>query len=240
MQKNILIIIPVLNEVKNIEPLVKKIKFHLKGVDKNFLFIDDNSTDGPREKIHFLQKKYKNKVYLIKRKKKLGIGSAHKCGLKWGFKKKYKIIITMDSDGTHNPIYISQMIKLLNKKKCSITSTNRFLDQKSLVSWSLWRRFLTSLRHLLIKFMLGISFDSSGAFRGYMVNKVKLKDILLAKNNSYSFFWESIYILSKKYSIKEISIRLPARKSGDSKMRLRDILSALFYLTFSLIKRFII
>ena len=57
MQKNILIIIPVLNEVKNIEPLVKKIKFHLKGVDKNFLFIDDNSTDGTREKIHFLQKK---------------------------------------------------------------------------------------------------------------------------------------------------------------------------------------
>ena len=143
----------------------------------------------------------------------------------------------MDSD-EYNPIYISQMIKLLNKKYCIY---KQILDQKSLVSWSLWRRFLTSLRHLLIKFMLGISFDSSGAFRGYMVNKVKLKDILLAKNNSYSFFWESIYILSKKYSIKEISIRLPARKSGDSKMRLRDILSALFYLTFfSLIKRFII
>ena len=90
MQKNILIIIPVLNEEKNIKPLIKKIFSHLKKNDKHLLFIDDNSKDKTQKEILKFQKKYKNKIYLIKREKKLGIGSAHKCGLIWGYKKKYK------------------------------------------------------------------------------------------------------------------------------------------------------
>ena len=89
--------------------------------------------------------------------------------------------------------------------------------------------------------MLNIKFDSSGAFRGYLVNEVKLEDILKAKNNSYSFFWESIFILSKKYKIKEIPINLPARLSGNSKMKINDIFLALIYLIyFSFFKRFFI
>jgi len=241
MQKNILIIIPVLNEEKNIKPLIKKIFSHLKKNDKHLLFIDDNSKDKTQKEILKFQKKYKNKIYLIKRKKKLGIGSAHKYGFIWGYKKKYKIIITMDSDGTHDPLYISDMLNLLEAKKCQITSTNRFLNKDSLKSWIMWRKFLTSLRHFIIKFMLNIKFDSSGAFRGYLVNEVKLEDILKAKNNSYSFFWESIFILSKKYKIKEIPINLPARLSGNSKMKINDIFLALIYLIyFSFFKRFFI
>ena len=206
MQKNILIIIPVLNEEKNIKPLIKKIFSHLKKNDKHLLFIDDNSKDKTQKEILKFQKKYKNKIYLIKRKKKLGIGSAHKYGFIWGYKKKYKIIITMDSDGTHDPLYISDMLNLLEAKKCQITSTNRFLDKDSLKSWIMWRKFLTSLRHFIIKLMLNIKFDSSGAFRGYLVNEVKLEDILKAKNNSYSFFGKvSLFyqknIKSKKYQL---------------------------------------
>ena len=147
----------------------------------------------------------------------------------------------MDSDGTHDPLYISDMLNLLEAKKCQITSTNRFLNKDSLKSWIMWRKFLTSLRHFIIKFMLNIKFDSSGAFRGYLVNEVKLEDILKAKNNSYSFFWESIFILSKKYKIKEIPINLPARLSGNSKMKINDIFLALIYLIyFSFFKRFFI
>ena len=147
----------------------------------------------------------------------------------------------MDSDGTHDPYYISNMLNLLETKKCHITSTNRFLNKESLKSWIIWRKFLTKLRHFIIKFMLNIKFDSSGAFRGYLVNEVKLQDILKAKNNSYSFFWESIYILSKKYKIKEIPISLPARLSGNSKMKVKDIFFALVYLIyFCFFKRFLI
>ena len=89
---------------------------------------------------------------------------------------------------------------------------------------------LTTLRHYVIKLLLNIEFDSSGAFRCYDIKKIKLKDILIAENESYSFFWESIFILSKKYEIREIPIKLPGRLSGSSKMRFIDIFSAVIYL----------
>lgn len=238
MRKELLIIIPVLNEKKNIKPLVKNINRFIQYKYKHLLFIDDNSTDGTKKEINEIKS---SKIFLIEREKKLGIGSAHKEGLNWGYKKKYKYIITMDSDGTHHPKYINSMIRLLEKKRCLIVSTNRFLIKKSLNSWTPWRRFLTSVRHQLVQFLLGIKFDSSGAFRGYNVKNTKLSNILLAKSNSYSFFWESIFILSLKYKIKEIPINLPARKAGVSKMRIKDIISAILYLFyFSFIKRFFI
>ena len=187
----LLIIIPVLNEEKNINLIWKKIR-KLKKIKKDVLFIDDNSTDRTRLKIKDLKKKNKN-IFLIERETKKGIGSAHKEGIIWGYKKKYPIIVTMDCDGTHDPVHIKKMLKLIKNEKYEVISTNRFLKKNSLSDWSYWRIFLTNLRHLLIKNILNIKFDSSGAFRCYNIKKIKLKDILIAKNNSYSFFWESIF-----------------------------------------------
>ena len=84
---------------------------------------------------------------------------------------------------------------------------------------------------LIVIYLLNIKYDSSGAYRCYNTKKIKLKDIINAKNNSYSFFWESIFLLAKKnYKIIEISIKLPGRLSGSSKMRFKDIFSAIIYL----------
>ena len=224
----LLIIIPVLNEEKNINLIWKKIS-KLKNIKKDILFIDDNSADSTRPRIENLKKKNKN-IFLIKRDKKKGIGSAHKVGITWGYKKKYSIIVTMDCDGTHDPIHIKKMIKLIKNKNYELISTNRFLKKNSLNDWSYWRIFLTTLRHFLIKNILNIKYDSSGAFRCYNIKKIKLKDILIAENNSYSFFWESIFFLSKKYNIAEIPISLPGIVSGSSKMQINDIIFALYYL----------
>jgi len=143
----------------------------------------------------------------------------------------------MDADGTHDPKYIPKLIE--NLKNHSIVITNRFLSNNSLQDWPFHRRVLTTFRYYLINFMLNISYDTSGAFRCYDLKKVKIKDILLAKDNGYSFFWESTYILHrKKYKILEIPGDLPFRKLGDSKMRINDIVSALFYLFIYSIKRF--
>ena len=221
-----LLIIPTLNESENITPLFKKIK----KVDKNLdvLFVDDNSTDGTKEKILSLKKKNKS-VYFIFRPKKLGIGSAHKDGLKYAYKKKYKTILTMDADGTHNPKYIKNLLKF--SIKYDLISTNRFKQKNSLVEWPVQRRFLTKIRYYLINILLNIDYDSSGAFRCYNARRIKLNDILEAKNIGYSFFWESLYLLNKKkYSIKEIPIFLPYRKVGSSKMTMKDIIGSLLYL----------
>lgn len=221
-----LIIIPTLNEKKNIKKLfiqIKKLK-----INSDILFIDDNSTDGTKNEIISFSNKYLNVKHIF-RPKKLGIGSAHKVGLIYGYKNNYKKIITMDADGTHDPKYIKQLINLSNKYDLVIT--NRFINPKSLIDWPLSRKILTNIRFYLINILLNFNYDSSGAFRCYNVKNVKIKHILLATDNSYSFFWESIFHLNKKnYAIKQISVNLPYRKLGNSKMRIKDIIYSLFYL----------
>tara|TARA_Y100001970_G_scaffold133625_1_gene164645 strand:+ start:6439 stop:7146 length:708 start_codon:yes stop_codon:yes gene_type:complete len=223
--KKLLIVIPTYNEKKNIKNLFFKIKKNVKKFD--LLFIDDNSPDNTKEEIKKLATDHKN-IKLFVRKKKLGIGSAHKFGFIWGYKKKYLKIITMDSDGTHDPKYIKKMLKI--STHADIVITNRFLKSNSLYNWPIYRKLLTYLRYYLISYLFNKSYDSSGAFRCYNLNQIKLNHLLLAKNNSYSFFWESILILDKKYSIKEIPIKLHARYLGESKMMISDIIEALKYL----------
>ena len=223
--KKILIIIPTLNEKGNISVILKKIKRYNSKV--SILFVDDNSYDGTLIEIKSYQKKNK-RIYLLLRKKKRGVGSAHKDGLKWGYKKNFDYICTLDCDGTHDPKDISKMLKLI--KKCDLVNTNRFLNKNALANWKLDRIVLTKLRYFLVKIFLKTNLDSSGGFRLYDKSKINLKDILSAKDNHYNFFWESLFLLEKKYSIKEIPIILPKRSLGKSKMKIKDILYGFFYL----------
>lgn len=230
-----IIIIPTYNEKNNISLLIKKIVKLYKS-QFNILVIDDNSPDGTLNVIKNIKKKH-NYINYISRDKKLGVGSAHKVGIKYAYKKKFDLIITMDADGTHNPIYIKHFLK--NFSKYDLITTNRFLRADSLKKWPYHRRLLTSFRHKLIKFLLNIPIDSSGAFRCYNARRIKLEDILNAKDNEYSFFWESIFLLyKKKYSIFEIPIYLPYRTIGFSKMEFKDIFKAIFYLLIIFKKNF--
>jgi len=232
MNNKILIIIPTLNEFGNIQKLYKKIQTVSKEI--NILFIDDNSIDGSKKTIINLKIKNK-KVNYIFRDKKLGIGSAHKVGIKLAKKKNYRYVCTMDCDGTHDPKHIK---KMLNKVKNSdLVISNRFLKKNSLKGWDLKRIIITKLRYYLIWILLGTKLDGSGGFRLYDLKKVKLKDILESKDDNYNFFWQSAFLLEhKKYKISEIPIDLPNRVIGSSKMKLKDIISGLFNLIIFFIK----
>jgi|TARA_B110000259_G_C13907037_1_gene359282 dolichol-phosphate mannosyltransferase len=221
-----LIVIPTLNEHKNIGIITKKIIRSYKNA--NILFIDDNSHDGSKEEIINLNKKNK-KIQYIFRPKKLGIGSAHKLGIRLAKKLKYRYVCTMDCDGTHNPKTIKAMFKYIRTN--DLVLTTRFKNKKSIRSWPFKRIFITHMRYYLVRFFLGTELDSSGGFRLYDLNKIKLNDILLAKDNHYNFFWESTFLLElKKYQLYEIPIMLPNRTIGASKMRFKDIINGVFYL----------
>ena len=229
----ILIIVPTLNEKRNIEFFYKKIK--KERIKYNILFIDDNSKDGSQELIKKIAKKDK-KISYIFRAKKMGIGSAHKAGLRWCYKKRYHIVITIDVDGTHDPKYIKLLIR--NLKNNDIVITNRFTKKGSLRGWPIHRIFLTYFRYLLVKSVLSMPYDSSGAFRCINCKKIPLSDLILAKDDGYSFFWESVFLLQrKKYKIFEVGIPMPYRQVGSSHMKLKDIYYAFFYLFFVFIKK---
>ena len=183
------VIIPTLNEEKNIYKIFNKIKSTKIKLD--ILFIDDNSKDASQNIIKDLEKKFKYVKYIF-RNSKTGIGSAHKEGIKYCYKKKYDLIITMDADGTHDPKYFKKMIAAAKYYDYVITS--RFAKPDLIKDWPLLRKFITYSRHALVKIFLDISYDASGAYRCFYRNKIKLKDICAAKNNDYAFFWEITYI----------------------------------------------
>ena len=233
---NLVVIIPTLNEEKNIPTIINKI-FR---VNKSFdiLFIDDGSTDKSQLLIKGYKKKYKNINYIF-RKNKSGIGSAHKEALKYSYKRKYKYIVTMDADGTHNPNKIPKMMMLMKNKNSHIINTSRFILGNSLVGWPISRKIITYIRHYLVIFFLGLKFDASGAFRLYNTTFIKLSHILMAKDDRYAFFWESLYILKKKKNkIHEIPITLNYRVFGSSKMKLTDIFFSFIYLIKISMKRY--
>ena len=219
MSEKFLIVIPTLNESENILKIYKKIRKTYKLA--SLLFIDDNSSDGSQNIIINLRKKDR-KVDYIFRHKKLGIGSAHKLGIKFAKNKNYRFICTMDCDGTHDPTYIRSMFKLI--KSCEIVITNRFIIKDALFGWGLKRIIITKFRYYLVRVLLNSKLDGSGGFRLYDLKKIKLNDIFKAKDNNYSFFWESIFLLEKKYHIAEIPIRLHARMLGSSKMQFKDVI----------------
>ena len=222
----ICVIIPTLNEEKNIPKIFDKIK--KTKITLDILFIDDSSTDNSQKIIINLKKKYKYVKYIF-RKNKTGIGSAHKDGIKYAYKKKYDLVITMDADGTHDPKYFRRMIS--NTKKFDYVITSRFKKPNLINDWPIYRKIITHSRHIFVSTFLGINYDASGAFRCFFLKNVKLKDILSAKNNDYAFFWEVTYILKKRdYSIFEVPVQLIYRKLGKSKMKIRHIFYSLIYL----------
>lgn len=222
----ICVIIPTLNEEKNILNIFSKIK--KTRIKLDILFVDDDSSDRSQELIIKLSKKYQNIKYIF-RKNKVGIGSAHKDGIKHVYKKKYDLVITMDADGTHDPKYFKKMI--LNAKTYDYVITSRFIESGLISDWPLSRKLLTYGRHLLVKIFLEMSLDASGAYRCFYLKKIALNDILRAKNNDYAFFWEVTYIIKKRrYSINEIPVKLIYRKLGKSKMKFSHIIYSLIYL----------
>ncbi len=231
----ILLAIPTLNEADNVKSLHKKIRQFNKKI--NILFVDDNSQDGTQKKIKDIIRRDK-KTKLIIRKNAIGIGSAHKFCFRYAYKNKYDFLITMDADFSHNPRLINKMIKL--KDKFHLIQTNRFKNKNSLNDWPIYRVILTNLRFFLLNLLLNIKYDSSGAFRCYNLNKIKLSLLVKANHNGYSFFWESMYYFcTNNFIIKELSGIQKYRKKGTSKLSVKEWVGGLIYLFYFYLRQLI-
>jgi len=213
-----LLLIPTFNEVENVYPLYLEIRKHTNRAD--LLFIDDNSPDGTAEKIREIIKADPN-VKLLVREEKLGIGSAHLRGISYAYNKKYETLITMDADFTHNPKSIQ---KLINKKQdADVIVASRYLSRNGISDWNLFRKILAISGHYLTKKLLNMKYDSTGAFRLYNLKNIKKEVFGLIESDSYSFFFESLFILSlNNYKIAEVPIKLSSRTYGSSKMKIGD------------------
>ena len=113
--QNSLVIIPTYNEVDNVDLMIESV-FSISN-EAHILIVDDSSPDGTSKKVEILQKKYIDKLFLIERHEKRGLGTAYITGFKWGLTKSYKYFFQMDCDFSHNPNDLIRMyIKYLSSK----------------------------------------------------------------------------------------------------------------------------
>ena len=228
MKYNSLIIIPTYNEAENIEALIKKV---IDLEDKNdILVIDDNSPDGTSKIVENQKNIHNDRVFLIKRKKKYGLGSAYKTGFKWALENNYSYIFEMDADMSHDPNEIKNLKIQLIQNKYDVVVGSRYIEGVSVVNWPLSRIFLSYFANLYVRLITNMPIkDATSGFVGYTKNALSSIELSEIKFNGYAFQIEMKFKLwKKKFKLKEHQIIFVNRKLGKSKMNQSIIFEAIF------------
>ena len=227
MKKKSIVIVPTYNEILNIEKLI----FLIMNVKNNFdvLVVDDNSPDKTFVKVSKLREKFKNRLFLLLRKKKEGLGKAYLDGFNWAIKKKYDYIFQMDGDFSHDPLELDAMYKKINSGS-DVVIGSRYLNGINVINWPLSRIILSKGASYYVKLITGIPIsDPTSGFVGFkskVLNSISLDKI---KFIGYAFQIELKYKSWKKgFSLDEHSIIFKNRVKGKSKMNGSIIWEAIY------------
>jgi len=215
-------VIPTYNEKENIVKMIERIRNLYPEV--HMLIVDDNSPDGTGE---IVEKLKNDKLDVLHRKTKDGLGKAYQAGFKKAIADGADIIVQIDADFSHDPIYIKKMLELIDKNDVVIGS--RYVNGISIVNWSLSRLILSWFGNAYARFMTGIKInDLTGGYK--CMRKEALESINFDKINSagYGFQIEmNCAFHQNKMRITEIPIIFYERTVGQSNMSKSIVIEAM-------------
>lgn len=221
----VLIVIPTYNERENVTRMCEELV--RLGLDADIRFIDDGSPDGTGKLLDELAARHE-RVGVVHRSGKSGIGSAHQAGIALAYDGGYRTFITLDCDFTHSPADIPRLIDAAEREDADVVVGSRYMAAGSLPGWNPMRRLLTWFGHFLTTTLLELPEDASGAFRLYRLDRIPRELFARVRSKSYAFFFESLFVLGRNgFRIGEIPIVLPARTYGHSKMSWHDAFRSL-------------
>ncbi len=187
-----LIIIPTYNENKNIADLIPAIfaavarnEFEL---EYHILVVDDNSTDGTIDIVEGFSGRLP--VFMIKRNKKLGLGTAYVDGFKWALARDYQYIYEMDADWSHDPAYLLPFIRHMQQEQSFCVIGSRFYQWRvSVVNWDIKRLILSLLGHRYVRVILGNMniYDTTSGFKCFRREAIECLNLNNIRSNGYIF-----------------------------------------------------
>ena len=218
MSSETLVIIPTYNESLTIKRLIDTLISLSERVD--VLIIDDNSPDGTAELVQKLVDSLPDRIHLIRRAGKQGLGTAYVQGFKYALENGYSYVCEMDADFSHDPQELTKLIRTVRQGEADIAIGSRYCDGISIINWPLSRLILSYAANLYARFITGLPVsDTTAGFK--CIRKEVLEDIALdrIKANGYAFQIELHFRAWKAgYKLKEVSIIFYEREQGQSKM----------------------
>lgn len=222
-----LVIIPTYNEKENIAAIIEKAFFI--SSDLEVLVVEDNSPDGTAAIVKDLQKKY-NKLHIIERKGKLGLGTAYIAGFKYGIENGFKYIIEMDADFSHPPTSLPELYSACANHHFDVAVGSRYVNGVNVVNWPMNRVLMSYFASYYVRFITGMPLrDATAGFVCYTSDFLKSIDLDKIKFVGYAFQIEMKFTAwLKGCKIKEVPIIFTDRTKGESKMNVGIFKEAFF------------
>lgn len=219
-----LIIIPTYNEALNLPVLLPLIWQEVP--QTHILIIDDNSPDGTGQVVKDLQKNHPEKLFLMERSKKDGLGRAYLAGFRWSLARDYEKIVQMDADFSHEPKTLPLIIEQLENNPVVIGS--RYIEGGGTKHWHIVRKIISRFGSWYARTLLGTKiYDFTGGFNGWRREVLKKIDLDKITSQGYTFQIELKYKANQAgFKMKEIPIVFNERRSGQSKMSSKIIIEA--------------
>lgn len=212
-----LIIIPTYNECENIEAMVEKV-FSLAG-DYSILVVDDNSPDGTAAIVKRLIVAHPERLFLIEREGKLGLGTAYIAGFRWALDRGYEAIYEMDCDFSHDPDDLVRLTAEL-EQGADVAVGSRYVSGVNVVNWPMRRLLLSFCASRYVGLITRMPVrDATAGFVAYRAEVLRTIDLDRVRMKGYGFQIEMKYTAWKLgFKIKELSIIFRDRTLGTSKM----------------------
>jgi len=211
----ILVIIPTYNELDNLPKLLPEVLS--KNDDIHILIVDDNSPDGTAAFVEGEMGK-NNRLHIIKRSSKQGLGTAYIAGFKFAIQYNYDLIFEMDADFSHDPNEIP--IFLDEIKNADLVLGSRYKNGVNVINWPMRRLLLSWFANLYTRFITAMPVhDATGGFKCFKRKVLEAINLDQVKSNGYAFQIEMNFKAWKKgFKLKEIPIIFVDRMKGQSKM----------------------
>ena len=217
MDKKI-VIIPTYNEKENIEKIIRAV-FSLEG-EYHIVVIEDGSPDGTAVIVRRLQKEFPEKLFMIERRGKLGLGTAYLTGFKWAIRQGYDYIFEMDADFSHNPADLPRLYKACAEGGADLAIGSRYCNGISVINWPIGRVIMSYYASVYVRTVLGMKvYDTTAGFKCYRRRVLETIDLDNVKMKGYGFQIEMKYTTFRLgFSIQEVPIIFVDRTEGTSKM----------------------
>lgn len=212
------VIIPTYNEIENIEKMLDAVMALPERYD--VLIVDDGSPDGTADAVKAKQEVYPDRIFLIERSGKLGLGTAYITGFKWTLQREYEYVFEMDADFSHNPDDLLRLREACVSGGGDVAIGSRYISGVNVVNWPIGRVIMSYFASKYVQFITGMKIaDTTAGFKCYRRRVLETLNLDKIRFKGYAFQIEMKFAAYKcGFKLIEVPIIFINRAYGTSKM----------------------